>query len=277
MEIIGFIGPSGTGKSHRATWVAKERGIEYIIDDGLLIKDNQVVTGISGKRESTRIASVKRALFLDVNHRDDVAAAIKRCNPDKILLIGTSDEMVEKIAARLGLPDVSQKVYITEVASDFEIQQAINTRRQQGKHVIPVPTFEIKKDFSGYFLDPLQIFRRKGKGNYQLEGEKSVVRPTFSYLGNYTISDYTIYQITDFAMKEIPGISKVTRFRVENHPDGTYMEMDLVLFYGFPIKTLIQEVQSKVRSEVEKLTALNIKSLNIAVKSLIVPSKKSYS
>ncbi|NTV91664.1 MAG: Asp23/Gls24 family envelope stress response protein [Clostridiales bacterium] len=274
MEIVGFVGPSGTGKSHRATWVAKENGIEYIIDDGLLIKGNQVVTGISGKRESTRIASVKRALFLDKVHRDDVAAAIERCAPEKILIIGTSDEMVEKIAAALGIAPVTRKVYITEVASEFEIQQAINTRRQQGKHVIPVPTFEIKKDFSGYFLDPLQIFKRKGKGSYQLEGEKSVVRPTFSYLGNYTISDYTIYQIAEFAMRNIQGVSKVTRFRVENQPDGTHMEMDLVLFYGYPMKPMLQEIQTKVRSEVEKLTALNLKSLNLSVKNLIIPPKK---
>ena len=35
--------------------------------------------------------------------------------------------------------------YISEdVASEYEIKQAMSTRREQGKHVIPVPTFEIK-------------------------------------------------------------------------------------------------------------------------------------
>ena len=43
------------------------------------------------------------------------------------------------------------------------MEEARRIRTTQGKHVIPVPTFEIKKDFSGYILDPLQIFKFKGK------------------------------------------------------------------------------------------------------------------
>lgn len=275
MRIVGFIGPSGTGKSHRSTWVARERGIEYIIDDGLLIKGNQVIAGISAKRETTRVASIKRALFLDEKHAADVKNAIEAYKPDAILILGTSDGMVENIAQKLGLPEISQKVYITDVADEFEIKQALSTRREQGKHVIPVPTFELKKDFSGYFLDPLQIFKRKGKGNYQLVGEKSVVRPTFSYLGNYTISDYTIYQLVEYVAVNTEGVSKITRFRVEKRPDGVYIDMDIALVYGYVIKQLVHDIQKRVREEVERLTALNIKSLDITVKSLIVEPKKA--
>ena len=275
MRVVGFVGPSGTGKSHRASWVAREREIEFIIDDGLLIKVNQVVAGVSAKRESTRIGSVKRALFLDDKHANGVKAAIALHNPEAIMIIGTSDEMAEKIALRLGLPEVSQKIYITDVANDFEIKQAMSTRKEQGKHVIPVPTFEIKQDFSGYFLDPLQIFKRKGKGNYQLVGEKSVVRPTFSYLGNYTISDYTVYQIVEYIVINVPGVSKISRFRAENRPDGIFIEMDLILVYGYAIRPLIQGIQLKVKDEVEKLTALNIGALNITVKSLVIEPRKT--
>lgn len=275
LRVVGFVGPSGTGKSHRASWVAREREIEFIIDDGLLIKVNQVVAGISAKRESTRIASVKRALFLDDKHAGDVKDAIALHQPEAIMIIGTSDEMVQKIAARLGLPEISQKIYITDVANDFEIKQAMSTRKEQGKHVIPVPTFEIKQDFSGYFLDPLQIFKRKGKGNYQLIGEKSVVRPTFSYLGNYTISDYTVYQIVEYIVSNVPGVNKISRFRAENRPDGIFMEMDLVLVYGCAIRPLIRGIQQKVKDEVERLTALNIGALNITVKSLVVEPRKA--
>jgi Uncharacterized protein conserved in bacteria len=275
LRIAGFVGPSGTGKSHRASWVARERGIEFIIDDGLLIKVNQVVAGVSAKKESTRIASVKRALFLDDKHAEDVKRAIKLHNPEAIMIIGTSDEMVGRIAARLGLPEVSEKVYITDVANEFEIKQAMSTRREQGKHVIPVPTFEIKQDFSGYFLDPLQIFKRKGKGSYQLVGEKSVVRPTFSYLGNYTISDYTIYQIVEYVVNNIKGVSKVSRFRAVNQSEGIFMDMDLVLVYGYAIKPLIQEIRARVKDEIEKLTALNIKTMDITIKSLVLEQSKN--
>jgi uncharacterized alkaline shock family protein YloU/adenylate kinase family enzyme len=268
LKIIGFVGPSGTGKSHRAIWVAKERGIDHIIDDGLLIKDNQVVAGMSAKRESTKISSIRRALFLDETQRTDMINVIKKAKPKGILILGTSDQMVERIASQLELPSISEKVYITDVASEFEIEQAINTRKEQGKHVIPVPTFEIKKDFPGYFLDPLQIFKRKGKGNYQLVGEKSVVRPTFSYLGSYTISDYTLYQLVEYSMKDMDGVHKITRFRAETQDEGTYIEMDLILNYGHSIKGIIHEIQTKVREEIEKQTALNIHKMFITVKSL---------
>lgn len=272
MRVIGFIGASGTGKSHRALWVAKERGIEFVIDDGLLIHINRVIAGFSAKKESTKIGSIKRALFVDNNHARDVKRAIEFYKPESILILGTSDGMVEKISKRLGFTFDIEKVYINEVAEEFEIKQAISTRKEQGKHVIPVPTFEIKKEFSGYFLDPLQIFKRKGKGNYQLVGEKSVVRPTFSYLGNYIISDYTIYQIIEHVISQIPGIKKISRFRVIKNPVGINIEMDFILIYGYAIQPLLGEVQAKVRDEIEKLTALNIISLNILVKSLVLES-----
>ncbi len=270
MKTVGFVGASGTGKSHRASWVARERGIEYIIDDGLLIKVNRVIAGTSAKKEKTRVGSIKHALFTDDVYANEVMEAIRVHNPETILILGTSDGMVVKIANRLQLPDISEIIHIEDVADEFEIKQAIATRREQGKHVIPVPTFEIKQDFSGYFLDPLKIFRRKGKVNFQLDGEKSVVRPTFSYLGSYTISDYTIYQIIEYVVTNIQGVNKISRFRAENRPEGTYMEIDLVLVYGYQLRELVKEVQRKVSEEVERLTALNIKQVNVTVKSLIV-------
>lgn len=274
MRVVGFIGPSGTGKSHRAAWVARERGIEFIIDDGLLIHGNRIVAGSSAKKEKTRIASIKRALFIDAAHAAEVKKTIKLYEPEAIIILGTSDGMVESIAKKLELPDINQKIYIHEVASQFEINQALSTRKEQGKHVIPVPTFEIKKDFSGYFLDPLQIFKRKGTGNYQLVGEKSVVRPTFSYLGRYTISDYTIYQIVEYVVSKIEGVHRISRFRAENRPDGIHMEMDLVLVYGYILKPLLQKVQEKVREEVERLTALNIRDLKVIARSLVIRPAK---
>lgn len=273
MKVVAFIGPSGTGKSHRATWVAGERSIDYIIDDGLLIKGTTIIGGNSAKKEGTRVASVKRALFINNSHAEKVRSVISTHKPESILILGTSDKMVEQIAKNLSLPEISEKVYIVDVASEFEIKQALTTRKSQGKHVIPVPTFEIKKEFSGYFLDPLQIFKRRGKASYQLVGEKSVVRPTFSYLGQYTISDYTIYQIVEYVTSNTVGVSKISRFRLENFPDGIYIEIDLVLVYGYVIKTLLQGTQQKIKNTIENLTSLNIRSLNLTAKSLVVNNK----
>ncbi len=42
MKVYALVGESGSGKSYRAMWVAKENDIECIIDDGLLIRGNEL-------------------------------------------------------------------------------------------------------------------------------------------------------------------------------------------------------------------------------------------
>ena len=54
IKVYAFVGPSGTGKSYRAQMVAKEKNTHFIIDDGLLVKDNEVVAGKSAKKADTR-------------------------------------------------------------------------------------------------------------------------------------------------------------------------------------------------------------------------------
>ena len=97
IRIVAFVGPSGTGKSHRAQMVAKNKGINYIIDDAILIHDNKLIAGTSAKRASTKIESVKRALFSFEGQAEEMKNAIRDKKPDAILILGTSDDMVNKI------------------------------------------------------------------------------------------------------------------------------------------------------------------------------------
>jgi ABC-type dipeptide/oligopeptide/nickel transport system ATPase component len=163
MQIYAFIGNSGTGKSYRAQWVARENDLECIIDDGLLIKDNKVLAGLSAKKEKNKLASVRRAIFTEEQHRENVKNAIKSMAPDGILILGTSKEMIEKIVTALELPPIDKIIFIEDVATTSEINKAKYMRNEMGKHVIPVPTIEVKSQFSGYFLNPLKIFRSRGK------------------------------------------------------------------------------------------------------------------
>ena len=65
------------------------------------------------------------------------------------------------------------------------MNMALRMRTVEGKHVIPVPTFEIKKEFSGYFLHPLRRFQKNLDSEITTaEADKSIVRPTFSYMGD---------------------------------------------------------------------------------------------
>ena len=171
--VYAFVGSSGTGKSHRTQMVAQENNIKCIIDDAIMIMYNKIVAGTSAKKADTKIESVKRALFSEEGQAEEAREVLERLKPESILILGTSDEMVQKIAHNIGLPEISKTIYIEDVSSPEEIAAAKSVRMGEGKHVIPVPTFEIKKDFSGYLLDPLQIFKWKGKGTSPFMTEKT--------------------------------------------------------------------------------------------------------
>lgn len=274
ITVYAFVGPSGTGKSYRAGLVASEHAISYIIDDGLFIKDNEIIAGNSAKKAPTKIETVKQALFIENEEKDEVIKAIKKHKPDKILILGTSDNMVKKISANLGLPEISKFIYITDIATKEEMETAKRIRQTEGKHVIPVPTFELKKDFSGYILDPLQIFKSKGNGAKPYISEKSIIRPTFSYLGNFTISDSVFRQIIEYMANKAPAICKIAKTRVDNLEDGPYIYLEVIIHYGYNVITSIQEFKQKVKKEIEQLTAMNVQSIDVVVKGIEVPNKE---
>ncbi len=272
--VYAFVGPSGTGKSYRAGLVASEYGISYLIDDGLFIKDNEIIAGNSAKKAPTKIETVKQALFIEGGEKDEVIKAIKKHKPDKILILGTSDNMVKKIAASLELPEISKFIYITDIATKEEMETARRIRVTEGKHVIPVPTFELKKDFSGYILDPLQIFKSKGNGAKPYISEKSIIRPTFSYLGNFTISDSVFRQIIQYMANKAPAIYKITKTRVDNAGDGPYIYLEVIICYGYNLITSVQEFKQKIKKEIEQLTAMNVQKIDVVIKGIEVSIKK---
>lgn len=271
MKIIAFVGPSGTGKSHRAQMVAREKNIDYIIDDAILIHKNKVIAGTSAKKAETKIESVKRALFSMPGQAEEAKKVIDKEKPDGILILGTSDGMVQKIVNNLGLPEIEETVYIQDVSTPEQIATARSIRMSEGKHVIPVPTFEIKKDFSGYLLDPLQIFKWKGKGTAPYMTEKSIIRPTFSYLGNYVISDNVIRIILEKVAGDTEGIYKVQRVKVDSYSNGVMIYIDVILEYGHVLRDLMKDYKEKAKREIDRLTAMNVLDIQIVAKGLHIP------
>ena len=268
IKVYAFVGPSGTGKSYRAQLVASENNIHYIIDDGLLIDENEVLAGTSAKKAPTKIETIRHALFIEPEEQEEMKKALKKYKPDSLLILGTSDKMIEKIRESLGLPELTKTIYINEVATEEEMEKARNIRVTQGKHVIPVPTFEIKKDFSGYILDPLQIFRSRSANGGPYISEKSIIRPTFSYLGNFTISDSVFRQIVERVAKREEGIYSISRIRVENYGDGISIYMEAVINYGENIIDILTDFKNKIKKEIEKQTAMNVLKVDLVAKGI---------
>ena len=268
MKVVGLVGESGSGKSYKAIVVARQMNIDYIIDDGLLISGAKVLAGKSAKRETSTVSAVKTALFMDSSHKDQVKKAVKENNPHTILILGTSDKMVIKIAANLDFPQISDIIYINQISTDEEINHAKNYRKKEGKHVIPVPTFEVKKDFSGYFIDTLKIFRKKERKKEEVF-EKTVVRPTFSYFGRYIISSKVVKDLTRIAVKKIPNIHKANNIFINDFERGIIINLDVDIIFGEKITCIIENLQKQIISEVEHMTALNIISVDVFVKKII--------
>ena len=272
-KVYAFVGPSGTGKSYRAQMVASENNIKYIIDDGLLIKENDVIAGSSAKKAPTKIETVKKAIFIDKKDRNEMREAIRKVKPDAILILGTSDGMIEKITENLGLPKPEKTIYINEVATETEMETARRIRTTEGKHVIPVPTFEIKRDFAGYILDPLQIFKYR-RNDTPYMSEKSIIRPTFSYLGKFTISDTVFRQIVEYISKKTEGIHRVSRVRVENTVGATNIYVEVYVIFGYNIVNVLREFKQKVKKEIERLTTMNVQEVSVLAKGIHMPESE---
>ena len=188
MDVIALVGPSGTGKSHRALMVARQNNADAIIDDGLLIKNNKIIAGHSAKREVSKIMAIRRAVFVVPGHAEEVKEAIQNVKPERILILGTSENMVHRIAKALDLPPISRIINIADIATKAEMAKAQFYRNKEGKHIIPVPTIELKPHFSGYLVDPIQSFFKKSSTKRRRLGEKSIV----SSEGKKAVTEYRV-------------------------------------------------------------------------------------
>ena len=269
MEVIGFYGPPGTGKSDRALVIAYENKASCIIDDGILIYHSRNVAGKSAKREESRLKAVRRAIFWDKEQRDEVKAALLKINPKRVLILGTSDRMVVTIAKALELPMPAKYIRIEDVARPEDMLKANEARNKEGKHVIPVPTMELKPYFKGYMVDPLRFLRSRKKEPKRFSewNERSVVRPVFSYYGKLTFSDKVIEDLVNYAaggLKKIK-IRHVRSKKSESQVNGLILYLDVTVRTGTPqdIKNVIHTMRDRIQREIEYTTGMSLETIKI--------------
>ncbi|MDR0290602.1 MAG: hypothetical protein LBI06_06685 [Treponema sp.] len=269
IRVFALIGNSGTGKSFRSKLVAQKYGIEYIIDDGLLIKENRILAGHSAKKEKTFLAAVKVALFDEKSHRDEIARKLQSEKIRKILVLGTSEKMVNKIAARLQMPPPTKIIKIEDIASQDEIDKAIRTRRIEGKHVIPVPSIEIKRSYPAIFHDAIQIFMRRGApggiGPTPKILEKSVVRPEYSKRGKVVISEAALSQMVIHCIDEYNQNIRIKKMQVRDKGMGYRLVITIDVPYGIQLGGNIHDLQNYIIDNIERYTGILIEEVNIII------------
>ncbi|HNZ63017.1 MAG TPA: hypothetical protein PKH23_01625 [Bacillota bacterium] len=272
IAVISFVGSSGTGKSTRAINVAREYQINYIIDDGLLIHGGAIVAGASAKRAKSKMESVRQALFLDPVRAENMRRALIERLPRALMILGTSDAMLSRICENLWLNQPSIKIRIEDVSTEDERNQAKLTRLSEGKHTIPVPSMEIKHEFSGYLTEPLaRLWQKFDLGSVfgpqspqsPADYDRTVVRPTFSTLGSYAMSDQAMKDLVRILALKVDGVEEIVDQKIHKEPYGIILNLDLAIYYGSSTQSVLAETQTAVSEGVELFTAVNVLAANV--------------
>lgn len=269
--VYALVGESGTGKSFRSKLLAEKYGIDSIIDDGLLIQNDKILAGHSAKREKTYMGAVRVALFDDKEHRDEIARALKKAHIKKILILGTSEKMVLKIAMRLQLPQPQKIIRIEDIATREEIEKAIKSRQVEGKHVIPVPSIEIKRNYPQIFSNSIKVFFRKNKlftKKDQNDGklfEKSIVQPEFSKKGRIEISEAALTQMVMHCVSECDEAVRVKKMTIKTDSHGYRIIILIDVPFGTQLTGKIHKLQQYIIDKIESYTGILIEEVSIVI------------
>ncbi len=280
VQVYALVGESGTGKSFRAKLLSQKYGIKALIDDGLLIQDDKILAGKSAKHEKTYMGAVRVALFDDKEHRDQVARVLQKNKTKSILLIGTSEKMVQKIALRLQLPPPQKIIKIEEIASREEIEKAIRSRQIEGKHVIPVPAIEVKRSYPRIFYKSIREFLSKrkvrisGKKEATLS-EKSIVTPEFSKRGRIEISEAALSQMTLHCVCEFDKEIRVKKLTIRTDSHGYRLIITVDVPFGKQLTGLIHNLQQYIIDNIERFTGILVEEVSIIIDKITAASPAS--
>jgi hypothetical protein len=267
VRVFALVGGSGTGKSFRAKLVAEKYGVDLIVDDGLLIRDQKILAGRSAKKEKGILAAIGTALFAEEKHAESIRQILSRQPFKRVLIIGTSEKMVRKIAKRLHLPHPTKTLYIEDIASREEIATAIRSRNSEGKHIIPVPALEVKRSYPHIFLDSMKIFFKRRfqplkSGNII---EKTVVRPDYTSRGSVSISEAALTQMVIHCVQEFDASMTVEKVIVDR--DRSDYSLEIVL--NVPLKgqaaAPLYELQEYIAKNIEGFTGMILKEVNVTI------------
>lgn len=270
IRVYALIGESGTGKSFRAKLVAEKYNIDLVIDDGLLIRDQSILAGKSAKREKNRVTAIKRAIFEYPEITQEVIQALEKEKFKTILILGISEKMVARIVERLNLPYPDEIIYIEDVSSVEDISRARESRRNSGKHVIPVPVIEVKKDPSHHILASIKIFIKSHPFLFSKKRivEKTVVRPHFSRRGILAITEKALTQMIMHCINEFNKEVQVKKIIIDTNSNDYILELKLRFPFGLSIPDTLAEMQKYIVTNIERFSGIHIEKLHLTVDTI---------
>lgn len=273
-RVVAFIGKSGTGKSYRARPVAKKIRADFIIDDGLLISGDKIVAGHSAKKEDTFLAAMRVCLFEDKKHRDEVSKILEEKKTKRVLVLGTSERMINKITTRLSLPFPYKTIKIEDVATQEDMNEALRQRLVEGKHVIPLPSFEVKKNYPQIFYEKVRLFFKPAKASViatkkAVLFEKSVVRPKFFKREIQRVPLETLKENIKKYVNEFNPSIVIKEIKVNFEIKGYNISLLLDYPYYSNIAVSIKQLQKDITEKIEKYDNTFVSNINVMIDQMI--------
>jgi hypothetical protein len=266
VQVTALVGKSGTGKSFRAQLLAQKYNIDVIVDDGLLIQGQKILAGRSAKRERGAIEAVKAAVFHDPTHAREVLRVLERIRAQRILILATSVKMAVRIAGRLDLPRPQRIISIEDVATEEEIEAALRSRRAQGRHIIPVPPIEVRRDYGHIVIDSITVFlRNKILRRHGKVFEKTVVSPQFERRGSVTVSEAALTQMVLHCVSEFAPEFAVERLVVVGDLRQPGLEVALRVPFDAPVAGRLHQLRDYIIASVERFSGLLLDQVDISV------------
>jgi len=268
VRVWALIGRAGTGKSFRARLIMEKHNIDLLVDDGLLIRDQQILAGRSAKREKLRTSAVKIAIFENQDRAQIIRDVLDKESYKSILLLGTSEKMVGRIAERLGLPFPDHLIYIEDVATEEEILHARESRQLKGKHVIPVPMIEVKRDQTHRIIDSIKLFLEINPLLFWKKRvvEKTVVQPPFSRRGRLSLSEAALSQMIMHTVQEYSKDVSIKKILIDQSSDlGYEIEVKLQFSFGAQVQNLLPGMQDYIITHIERYSGIHIDQLHLTI------------
>lgn len=262
IEVYAFVGPAGTGKSQRASQVARQHGIDLIVDDGLVVSRGRIMAGRSAKSEGNMVRAIRRALFEYPAHRAEVLGFLEGRAPCRLMLLATSEGMMRKIVAKLGLSDPVKIIGITDVATQEEIDNALRERREKKQHVVPVARTQIQRNFAGKLVSQLKdLFKSRDR-----DDGRTIVKPPFSFDGHVTIGREAILEMCRRLVVIGDHVRKVHEIELETDDDSLEVNLAIDIRLGSRSALLIARLlQKKISVGLSYFTGMDVRKVNVRI------------
>ena len=114
-------------------------------------------------------------------------------------------------------------------------------------------------------MDPLRFFRGKDQG---AAAERTVVRPTYSYMGEYFVAERVVDDIVTCLARLTPAISRVIYVVQSSNAEAYRLKVGVKVKRGYPIWEAAIDFQQEIEEQIEKMTAFNVTEIDLEVRGV---------